>query len=136
MWGLLFRAGQKGPLPFGSGLRLHDGVQLDDLLLDLSRDVRDDVLVEEAVVLLLRLPDLSHAGSLGVLKRDVEHEARLLLHQRDERRRDLVVVRQSEPINSVSDQDRQTIPLRWIPKLGPLHIRVPRCQAQRTYERV
>ena len=32
-----------------------DGVKLDDLLLDLSRHVRDDVLVEEAVVLLLRL---------------------------------------------------------------------------------
>jgi hypothetical protein len=54
-------------------------VKLDYLLLDLGWDVRDDVLVEEAVVLLLRLPHLGHAGALGVLKGDVEHEARLLL---------------------------------------------------------
>ena len=66
-------------------------MQLDDLLLDLTGDVRHDVLIEVAVVLVFRLPDLGHAEALRVLKGGVEDEARLVLDQLDERRRDLVV---------------------------------------------
>ena len=56
-----------------------EAVKLDYLLCDLSRHVRHDVLVEVGVVLLFRLPHLGDAEALGVLKRDVEHEAWLLL---------------------------------------------------------
>jgi hypothetical protein len=60
-----------------------EAVKLDHFLCDLSRDVRHNLLVEEGVVLLFRLPHLGNAEALGVLERDMEHEARLLLEQLD-----------------------------------------------------
>src|SRR5207245_1372903 len=100
-----------------------DAVQLDYLLLDLGRDVRHDVLVEERVVLLFRLPDFGYAEALGILERDVEHEAGLLLDQLDQLRRDLVVLRRSDPGGAVPNQDSHSDPPSWTAETGPLHIR-------------
>ena len=70
-----------------------DGVDLDDLLLN-AGDVRRDVLVEKAVVLLLALPDLGNRETaIAVHERDVVPEPRRTLHLLHERRRDLVVLR-------------------------------------------
>jgi hypothetical protein len=61
------------------GLWSEDVVEVDHFLLDLSRDVRHDLLVEVAVVLFFRVPDLGHAETLGVFKGRVKDEARLTL---------------------------------------------------------
>jgi hypothetical protein len=88
--------GQNRRRSSGLGLRLAEAVKLDYLLLDFGGDVRHDVRVEEAVVLLFRLPHLGYAEALGILIRDVEDEARLLLDLLDQRRRDLVVLGRGE----------------------------------------
>src|SRR5436190_17398640 len=79
-----------------------NGVDFDDLLVD-PWDVRLDVLVEPAVVLLLGLPDLGDGERAIVIKGNVVHEARLGLELLDERGRNLVVLRRTHPRDTVPD---------------------------------
>ena len=83
------------------GLRLDDALQLDDLLLDRTGDVRHDVLVEAAVVLVSRLPDRGRAEASSVLGSDVEDEARLLLDRTRPAAAKIVVVCCGESIDAV-----------------------------------
>src|SRR5205085_3908068 len=82
---------------------LVDGVDLNDLLLN-AWDVRLDVLVEPAVVLLLALPDLGDSERAIVHEGDVVHEPRLGLQLLDQRRCDLVVLRRGHSRGTVPDE--------------------------------
>jgi hypothetical protein len=104
-------------------LRLFDGVKLDDLDLDLRRDVRDYRLVEVRVVLFLRIPNLRYAEALRVLERHVQPEARLLLELLHERRRKPIVVVRAKALCAMTNQHSHFDPplSRCLPG-PPLHI--------------
>lgn len=72
--------GTSGDASLQRFLRLHDPVEFDHLLLDLSGHVGLDVLVEPRLVLTSALPDLPDGEPARARVRDVHDEARLLRH--------------------------------------------------------